>query len=85
MSEFEKGTHPYWDKIREKYQDKIIKLRKEKQELIEEFIKDIKREIRYIKTINNYQDFAGELKQCIWVEKLEEQLNRNIIEKWEKR
>ena len=61
----------------------VGKHKKEKQELISAFLADWKKEIEYIKTINNYQDFAGELKQCMWVEKLEEQINNHIIEKWE--
>jgi len=61
------------------------RIRNLKKELIAEFIDDIKREIEYIKTINNFQDFDGELKQCIWVEHLESQLNKHIIEKWEAR
>ena len=46
---------------------------------------DLEREIAYIKTINNYQDFDGEWKQCIWVEHLERQLNEHLIKKYKEK
>jgi len=53
------------------------------KELISEFVSDLYKEIDYLKTINNYQDFAGELKQCIWIEHLEKQLKKGLIKKYE--
>ena len=55
------------------------------QKIISEFVEDIKKEIDYIKTINNYQSWGEGYRQCIAVDTLEEQLNKNIIKKWEKR
>ena len=40
----EEASHPYWERIREKYQDKIIKLKKENRKLIVEFLDDLDRE-----------------------------------------
>ena len=52
--------------------------------VISEFVEDIKKEIDYIKTINNYQPWGEGYRQCIAVDTLEEQLNKHIIKKWEK-
>ena len=53
------------------------------QKLISEFVDDLKKEIEYIKTINNYQPWGDGFRQCIPVETLEKQLKEHIIEKWE--
>ena len=44
-------------------------------------VADLNRTIEYIKTINNYQNFVGELKQCIWIEHLEN-IFKELIEKY---